>query len=484
MPQQLEEFYLLINEMCGYNKGTCPLVEKIEHAFRLEYKGGFDVVIGNPPYGAKLDNNIQKYLNDKYIKGGSETVISFIKLSYDNLLNSNGIFGFIIPKAFTFSSNYEAIREYLLYNIYEIIDCKKVWKEVLLEQIILFFKKQNKTDFYNCGKLAGQSIKSIGQIQKQHFQTFGFYLNDISNFELNIGLKIRKSNKFVGDVSNNSRGGIFQNKISDIGEIEVLGGAEIQRYGVVGIKGKVDKNILIDDSKCFINENSILVQNIVAHIENPIDHIKITACLPIKKDYAIVDTINQLTFNQNYSNKVFWLILNSKLINWYCYRFIFARAIRTMHFDNSITNRIPISENFDAVSQLPFIEKADQMLNLNKELQAKKIMFISRIKSNFSVEKMTEKLDKFYNFDFKTFVAELKKQKLTLSLVQQDEWEQYFNIYKTEINDIQSQIETTDNQIDQMVYKLYDLTDKEIAIIGGLCHRVINFQSTQKEEVL
>lgn len=110
-------------------------------------KGGFDVVIGNPPYGAKLDNNIQKYLNDKYIKGGSETVISFIKLSYDNLLNFNGIFGFIIPKAFTFSSNYEAIREYLLDNIYEIIDCKKVWKEVLLEQIILFFKKQTKTDF-------------------------------------------------------------------------------------------------------------------------------------------------------------------------------------------------------------------------------------------------------------------------------------------------------------------------------------------------
>jgi len=79
--------------------------------------------------------------------------------------------------------------------------------------------------------------------------------------------------------------------------------------------------------------------------------------------------------------------------------------------------------------------------------------------------KITKKLDAFYEHDFKTFVAELKKQKIKLSLTQQDEWEDYFNNYKTEINQIQAEINKTDKEIDQMVYKLYELTEEEIKIV-------------------
>jgi len=55
------------------------------------------------------------------------------------------------------------------------------------------------------------------------------------------------------------------------------------------------------------------------------------------------------------------------------------------------------------------------------------------------IEKPSKKLDAFYYFDFKTFVSELKKQKIALSLVQQDEWEEYFTAYKGEINNIQAE---------------------------------------------
>ncbi|MBV5348714.1 Eco57I restriction-modification methylase domain-containing protein, partial [bacterium] len=34
----------------GGNDGACSIVSSVEHAFRTEYAGGFDVVIGNPPY--------------------------------------------------------------------------------------------------------------------------------------------------------------------------------------------------------------------------------------------------------------------------------------------------------------------------------------------------------------------------------------------------------------------------------------------------
>ncbi|MBK6365306.1 MAG: N-6 DNA methylase [Saprospiraceae bacterium] len=62
-------------------------------------KGGFDVIIGNPPYGAKLSKLHQKFLNEKYISGASETTIAFIKLSYDYLINKTGVLSFIIPKS-------------------------------------------------------------------------------------------------------------------------------------------------------------------------------------------------------------------------------------------------------------------------------------------------------------------------------------------------------------------------------------------------
>jgi len=59
----------------------------------------------------------------------------------------------------------------------------------------------------------------------------------------------------------------------------------------------------------------------------------------------------------------------------------------------------------------------------------------------------------------------LKKQKISLSLKQQDEWEEYFNEYKTECANLVNQIDTTDKEIDGMVYGLYGLTEEEVKII-------------------
>ena len=39
---------------------------------------------------------------------------------------------------------------------------------------------------------------------------------------------------------------------------------------------------------------------------------------------------------------------------------------------------------------------------------------------------------------------------------------------KKEVLEIQNQINITDKEIDQMVYKLYDLSDDEISIVEGV----------------
>ena len=116
-------------------------------------------------------------------------------------------------------------------------------------------------------------------------------------------------------------------------------------------------------------------------------------------------------------------------------------------------------------SQQPFIEKADLMLSLNKQKQEKLNKFLHRLETNFEIDKLSNKMKAFYNYDFKTLITELKKKKVKLTLSQQDEWEEYFNSYKEEINKLQNQINKTDKEIDQMVYELYDLTKKEIEIV-------------------
>src|SRR5690606_37155657 len=125
-----------------------------------------------------------------------------------------------------------------------------------------------------------------------------------------------------------------------------------------------------DYDKNFIKENSVLVKNIVSHIKRPVNHIKITACCINKRysQYAILDTINQLTLtSEHYSNISIELILNSKVVNWYVYRFIFANAVRTMHFDNAVTTRIPIPQ-LDFIDERKLNTIGNSIFDLNNEI--------------------------------------------------------------------------------------------------------------------
>jgi len=105
------------------------------------------------------------------------------------------------------------------------------------------------------------------------------------------------------------------------------------------------------------------------------------------------------------------------------------------------------------------------MLSLNIELQSSRQKFINRLYDNFSGIKITGSLEQLYELEFKQFLAELKKQKITLSLKQQDEWEEYFNENKSVCNTVLNHINATDRAIDKMVYELYGLTDEEIGIV-------------------
>ena len=104
-------------------------------------------------------------------------------------------------------------------------------------------------------------------------------------------------------------------------------------------------------------------------------------------------------------------------------------------------------------------------MKLNKTFQNRKTKFLNRITDNFDLDKLSKKLEAFYETDFKTFLKELKKKKVTLTLKEQDEWEEYFEDYQKELLEIKAQIDATDKQIDEMVYALYGLSEDELAVV-------------------
>ena len=65
----------------------------------------------------------------------------------------------------------------------------------------------------------------------------------------------------------------------------------------------------------------------------------------------------------------------------------------------------------------------------------------------------------------KILIEELKKIKITIPIKKQLEWKTFFNEINDKIINLKHQITQTDNEIDKIVYELYELNSQEIDMI-------------------
>ena len=345
-----------------------------------EYEGGFDAIVGNPPYGAELNAKERDYLQKHFCVSITDTAALFI-LQQMRLLKPNGLGGYIVPKPLIYASNWKEIRAAMMPALLEVCDCSKVWQEVKLEQIIYRLQKNSKQKTYESSVRKKESIENLGKIEKQLCDHFEFILSNVSPAEVALALKLKSSGMYFSEIIQNHRGAMLQDKVhSTNGELKVIGGKQIARYGLANIsKGYIPKNA-VPDKNAFVGRNGVLVQNIVAHVLNPTDHIQIIATLlpsTLRKKAIILDTVNQLSVKAPWSAAFVAALLNSQLINWFVYRFIFARAIRTMHFDSPVTDRIPlpaidIGKPKDKALHDNLVDLVEEMLVAKKQLFAAK----------------------------------------------------------------------------------------------------------------
>ena len=123
--------------------------------FSRPSKEGFDIVIGNPPYGAKYDNQTKRYYKNTYVtansirglqKGSLDTYTLFIELGY-NLLRRNGSFAYIVPISLTSSDSLTGVHRILMGNCDTIhissyaVRPKPVFENAVVNTSILLFQK-------------------------------------------------------------------------------------------------------------------------------------------------------------------------------------------------------------------------------------------------------------------------------------------------------------------------------------------------------
>ncbi len=115
--------------------------------------GGFDVVIGNPPYGAEFHKNAIDYLKNKFqtFVWRGESYLVFIEQAH-NILKPDGLFGFIIPDTYLNLSFTQSLRTFLLRNsfIREIVALpSNIFAGTTVDTTLLFTERALQTNTYH-----------------------------------------------------------------------------------------------------------------------------------------------------------------------------------------------------------------------------------------------------------------------------------------------------------------------------------------------
>ncbi|NIN47062.1 MAG: N-6 DNA methylase [Candidatus Aminicenantes bacterium] len=477
--------------------------------------GGFDVVIGNPPYinVELVSKEVKEYFIKKYKTFYKRYDIFglFFELSISKLV-SNGKVSFIIPSQILNNLSYKKLRDFILENDWLEKVCylgDKVFLDANNDVCILVIDKSG-VELIDLVNALNFKNPILSVVDKDYFRKFDNVIsisNDISNdsiFKKIFNPEFAKISDhfdvFQGIVTGNNPVYIFEESQLENMNIEeellypILLGRDFSKWIIQNTKRRIlylDANT--DLEKYPLTRNYILgfkeklqtrrecLNNLIPwySLQWPRDKSKLNTTPKIliqstrnqRLKTRIVATIDEIgvygtqglnfIVPKNTSLSVYYLIsiLNSELIN-----FLFQTKFLNVAIKADYLKGVKIP-NISKTKQKQFIEKSIRMLELNRHFYGLLDKFTHFIEKIYKPKRISNKLKEFFTLPFTDFIKELKGQKASFTRKEEFELMELFEEQKEKALALKKEIDEIDNEIDQMVYDLYGLTEEEIQIV-------------------
>ena len=488
-------------------------------------KGGFDIVIGNPPYGASFNNDEKIFFRETYSEIHKRTPESFNYFLYriENIINTSSKWGVIIPSSFLYQHEFEKTRKYILDNstVNKVINLgDDVFQDVATPTCIIVASKKGKKseyvdlqtisrnllpiEIFEENKLVNASSlienESFSYIVKQNRELIQKCyaqprLKEIAE-EVATGISSGFDKAYVYTKEEYTKLNLENSLLKKL----IIGG-EINRYRKATFS---TKKIIYITSDNKIEDYPIIESNLLPHKERLIkrreaangkiawyslnwprrkklfDEEKILIRQTANKILAALDTekwyclksglIVQLNENSTISYNYLTGLLNSKLID-FLYQDLVGEGGRVFPEVKPVQLfklpiKIPNIEDKNDLLQSKSIEKNVQQIQKEwNELIDKQRQFLEYLQAKYNITKPSKSLQKWLKLDSNGLLSELKKAKVSLEVKTEMELLKFFKEEKKEVALYKERIEKIDNEIDQMVYELYGLTKDEIRIV-------------------
>jgi hypothetical protein len=422
-------------------------------------QGGFNVVLGNPPYVdiKELNPDTVEIIFEKFSTAKNRTNLYsiFIERSIDKILKYSGYLGFIVPNSLLMNSSYSLIRNKLLEmtEIKEIMRLpNKIFKDASVETIILILQKLNNPKISPVKIITyspTQKITSIDplefsscfEITSQHwlsdeFNRFKLINNRIykilEKIELNstllgsgekkicdFSLGITPYDKYKGHTKEQIKNKVFhaERKIDEFYK-PLISGGDIARY-IVKWSGKnyikYGSWLGAPRNERFFTEPRIIIRQIVSGKNS----LRILATYTDEELFNTQTAFSVIVRDKNaFDVKYVLALLNSKLMNYY--------------------HRNKFLDENKMTFQKILIENA-------KKFPIKRLNLKNQLKISNLVDLLMEKAKKIRNLSHNGNINPMADAQRLLQ-----------------------EFDLIDKKIDVIIYKLYNLDAEEVTLIESI----------------
>lgn len=449
-------------------------------------EGGFDVIIGNPPYGADIDA-LYDWFEKNYpatSQGHKDTYKFFVDKAM-SLLKENGYLGYIIPNTFLFQPKYKDLKELIEKYEYFVVNLgDKIFEDAEVPVCILIIKNTKqiadpvfidfstyKTNEELSLRLIALDIKEERLRQKSSEEIFkksNLTLSDVLEVKdggikyqrVNVGLSNKGGNDLYERLFNKNNENTFAHTTP------TWYGSLIDRYYISKTTEEVfnlnykeilkENEIVFFSQELFDKDEKILWRQTASYLQ----------AVVVKDNRWFRNTIQGAYLKDKYKQLDIYYclaIINSKLYHYY-----YTTKIKEQ-------GRVFPQVKLAYIKPLPFVigtveqqEKASEIAQLIStknqnfvELRNEAIDFISK---DLGITK-NKHLDDLATLGWNEFSDLLTKQRVKLNV---EKKEQLFDWYKKKqaaLKNLLSEINQLEIQLDKLVYKIFKLTDEEIRLI-------------------